>query len=452
MQNSYPVGQAPWEIQGGSAPQSFPVGQAPWETDIPVSEQPKKRFGRKVVDFFTDQYQGVAKAGGALAPTFTSTQAIQAGQSAGQLIQQARKLPLGDPRRRQLLETANRFTTGAQGQAQQRLEEIPTTGKAATDIALTAADILTAGTYGKAALGLKTLKLGKAVPSVIAGAEKIGEKVTTRLGARSAQKANTKIVEIVSPKLTAKETGEQVAKLGTTKTGLFGKIALKVDPYVQKVADTVQKYVPKFNPRKTISENLNATKDSVKQIAIELKDAVIKSGKDKLYTFKELASKMDSVVKPIVIKSDAVLSRQFNLAKEAALKIARQKGGKVSNLLDARKAFDDLVEKEFPNLYDNASKPMRAAITSMRDVMNDFIAENVEDVAFKESLKIQRQLFRAIENMAEKIAAGPVKEIGTTALKRFGLRHPLIKSIGRNIGIGAVGGGAVYGGIRKLGE
>lgn len=42
MAQSFPVGQAPWETQGGtaSAPTSFPVGQAPWETGASTTPTP----------------------------------------------------------------------------------------------------------------------------------------------------------------------------------------------------------------------------------------------------------------------------------------------------------------------------------------------------------------------------------------------------------------------------
>lgn len=284
---------------------------------------------------------------------------------------------------------------------------------------------------------------GKAIATAT---EKLGQKITEPLAKRAGEKVFNKIVEVVSPKLTAKETAGAAVNRGTTKA--FGKIKLAVDPYIEEVASTVKRLVPDFNPSKTIAENLNTTRKVVYEIADDLKQQVIKSGKDKIYTFKELAKKMDTVAKPIVIKSDKVLSRQFDLAKEAALKYAKQKGGKISDLFDARKAFDDAVKNEFPNLYDNASKPMRAAITSMRKVMNDFIADNVKDVAFKESLTNQSHLFKAIENMAEKIASGAEKEIGTTAIKRFTAKYPGTTSVLK--GAGFVGGG--YLGGRATGE
>lgn len=258
--------------------------------------------------------------------------------------------------------------------------------------------------------------------------------------APSAEKTAQATLEAISPKLTAKETADAIANRGGTKTGLLGKIKANIDPTLKKVADAVSKYVPDFNPKATYTENVNATRNAVYKMADDLKTQVANSGKDIIYPFKELASKMNAVEKPIAIKSDTTLNNQFTLAKNAALKIAKESGGKISDLLDARKSFDSLVQKQFPNLYDKANAPMRSAITSMRNVMNDFIADKLPDVAYKDSLSAQSNLFTAIDNMSEK-AAGEVNtnvlQRATTAVKN----HPLVS------GLGAA---ALYGEAKKI--
>mgnify|MGYP001562926489 CR=1 FL=1 len=45
--------------------------------------------------------------------------------------------------------------------------------------------------------------------------------------------------------------------------------------------------------------------------------------------------------------------------------------------------------------------------------------------------------------MAEKIASGEAKEIGTTAARRFARRHPVVTKLGK--GAGYVGGGYLLG-------
>lgn len=241
----------------------------------------------------------------------------------------------------------------------------------------------------------------------------------------SAEKTAASVLDMISPKLTAKEKAAAAASRGTTKSGLLGNVKLNPDAYMKKVADSVRKYVPNFNPSKTFSENLNATKNAVSGMAEKLKADVIASGKDIIFPFKQLASQMASVEKPIAIKADTTLNRQFDLAREAAMKIVQKNGGTVSSLFDSRKEFDQLVEKQFPNLYDKENAPMRAAITSMRNVMNDFIGSQLPDIAFKDSLTAQSHLFTAIDNLSEKAA----EEVGTNVLTRAAdavKNHPIV--------------------------
>lgn len=255
----------------------------------------------------------------------------------------------------------------------------------------------------------------------------------------------SKIAEDVSPKLTPTRTAEAVASGGTTKTPILGTIKPTITKQVQKVADTVQKYVPNFDSYKTFSDKVNATRTVVNGMADDLKKQVVASGQDKFYSFRELNSKLARVDKPIAIKSDATLSRQFDLARQAAVKIAQEKGGKISSLFDARKQFDTLVQKEFPNLYDKENAPMRNAITAIRSTMNDFIAQNLPNVAFKQSLSNQNHLLTAIENLSEKA----VGEVGTSRVGRaaaFVKNHP----VGSAIGGAAAGAGAIIGGNQVL--
>lgn len=234
-----------------------------------------------------------------------------------------------------------------------------------------------------------------------------------------------KILEAISPKMTARETAAAIASRGGKKTGLLRTITANVDPELQKIAKTVQEHVPNFNPSGTATENVNAVHNRVYQMADELKQRIAQDGRDIIFPYKELAAKMSAVEKPIAIKSDKVLANQFELAKQSALKIVKNSGGKISNLLDARKEFDQLVSKQFPTLYDRANAPMRSAITGIRNAMNDFIEDKMPDVGYKESLKAQSQLLRAVDNLSEKAA----EEVGTTGLNRLADKHPLITGV-----------------------
>lgn len=236
------------------------------------------------------------------------------------------------------------------------------------------------------------------------------------------------VLDAVTPKMTAKETGEAIASRGGTKTGILGKIQAKPDPKMKEVADAVQNYVPKFNPKSSLTENVNATRDAVYGMADNLKQQVIQSGKDVIYPFKELASKIDDAEEPISLKGTP-FEKQIAPIKKAALQIAQKNGGNISSLFDTRKEFDALVNKTYPNLWDKENAPMRNAVTAVRNSINDFIAEKLPDVGFKDSLHTQSKLFTAIDNMSEKAA----KEVGTNVIDRTTgaiKKHPVLSALG----------------------
>lgn len=273
------------------------------------------------------------------------------------------------------------------------------------------------------------------------------EAIASGVGKALGKDALQSTIEDISPGVNAKTAASQAEKYGLQQSLLSGKITSTASPINRTIAETVTKYVPGFDKLKTFTEKLNSTREAAYKLADDLKQAVIQSGADKIYSFKELNSRLRNIVKPIAIRADTTLSRQFDMARNAAIKIAREKGGTISSLFDARKAFDDLVSKEFPNLYDRANAPMRNAITAIRREMNDFVAEQLPDVGFKESLQAQSHLWDAIGNIAPKA----VDEIGTTRIGRFASNHPLVGGLIKTVGKGLVEGSGAGAAIRTLG-
>ena len=296
------------------------------------------------------------------------------------------------------------------------------------------------GAVGNIVGAAATLEGGSAVKDIVESG------VSKALG----KNAIESVISDVAPELTGKAGVKNVAKQGLMKTAITGEIKPIVDKATTELGQIVVDNVPKFTKLATFADKVNATREAVYSMADKLKTGVINSGKDIIYPFKELAAKMNGLEPSIAIKSDSILQNQFNLAKEAALKIAKEKGGTISSLFDARKAFDDLVAKQFPNLYDRLNTPMRDAITSMRRAMNDFIAEKLPaGSGFIDSLKIQSRLFDAIDNMAPKA----FNEIGSTRFSRFAGNHPVISNLLKKGATGAAitaGGGALYGGYKTL--
>lgn len=268
---------------------------------------------------------------------------------------------------------------------------------------------------------------------------------------RTIGSATDAVAETIAPKLTAKETAQAITQRGTSKKGLLRTTVLNEDPKIKEIADVIKKNVPKFNPSKPLLHNIVETQNVVSQMARDLKRQVIKGGEDRIYSFKELQSKLNSIERPLLIASDTNLNNAYKRVIAKAVEIAKTKGGKVSNLLDARQEFDSFVKKQFPNLYSSDTlTPMRSAIKDIRNTITDFTAENLPaDIGLKQSLLTQHQLINAIENMAEKASSGQAKEIGTNALTRLGDKHPLIKGLITKGGR-AVAEGAGFGAVTRL--
>jgi hypothetical protein len=311
-----------------------------------------------------------------------------------------------------------------------------------------AADVLGAGTYGKAAKGAEFGKLlPKAAPSVLTKATDAADAakaLLTKSPEKVAATQGAKVADVVAPKMSARETADALAARGGTKTGILGTIKANPDPAVKRIAETVTKYVPDFSPKKSLVENINVTKTAASSMAKDLKAKVIDSGQDRIYSFKELGAALNKLPKPTLLVGD--MEQVYGKVVNKAMEIARSNGGKVSDLFQARKEFDDFVSQEFPNLYSSDTlTPMRSAIKNVRNAMTDFTAEHLpEDVGLHESLTHQSRLLQAIENMSEKAASGADKEVGTNALERGGAflrKHPVI---------GAAAGAAGYEEAKKL--
>lgn len=251
------------------------------------------------------------------------------------------------------------------------------------------------------------------------------------------------VLEAVSPALTPKRMAEAIETRGVEKKGLLRDIAIKPDPYDVKVADAVKSSVAGFNPNKPFIDNISATQTVVGNMAKQLKQKVNELGKDRIYSYRELAANLNAIERPLLIATDTTLNNAYNRVIAKAIEIAKKKGGKVPALLDTRQEFDQFVRKQFPNLYSSDTlTPMRQAIKDVRNAITDFTVKNLpEGAGLKESLLTQHQLITAIENMAEKASKGAGKEIGTNAFERQGLTKGLFKE-GLKLGANSIGLGA----------
>jgi hypothetical protein len=331
----------------------------------------------------------------------------------------------------------------------QKLEDVyPALKKSGLDLGIdivgTAADVLSAGTYGAATAEMKAGELAakKAAPTLI---EKPIEAVSEKMAANKA----AKITEMVSPRLSASEA-EKVG--ATTPKGFLGKISAVVTDRTKQVYQAVKDIV---DPAKTFTENANKVEKAIGDEATKLKSAIKAS--DHPYTFKELQSTLKSIDIPEFIKTgEKTVQDKAGRIIDKFMEIAKSKDGTVSSLLDARKEFDIWIKKEYPKVFDEGGNAIQSLVKNVRTAANDFIAKNVPEAGVKESLKLQNLMYDAADNLWEKMARGAptsAGEIGTNRFGRFFAKHPIIKKAAQAIGIGAagaIGAGGVYEGGKDI--
>lgn len=274
--------------------------------------------------------------------------------------------------------------------------------------------------------------------SLAKGVIRLGKKGLAKTGI---QEAKDEVLDIVTPKMSSKEL-QSAIKSGKGKTsGMIKNVSIEPSEKIKKAADTVRDII---DPNKTLVENVNTVKTALSNEAENLKNQIIQ--KDHPYVFKQLQSRLNKVQKPISVKANTIWNKQFDLVKKAAIDIAKKQGGKVSSLLEARKIFDDLVEKEIPNLYSATETPMKEAVKKIRREMNEFISDNLpEGTGFKESLARQSSMYDAIDGMASKA----VEEVGTNIITRVAKRNPVKAGLVKR-GIETAGAGGILKGLGIL--
>ncbi len=175
-------------------------------------------------------------------------------------------------------------------------------------------------------------------------------------------------------------------------------------------------------------------------------------------SFSDTINKMKALPKPIMLKSDPVLAKSYDLAIqrfEDVLKSMPKEDW--ANLLKARKMFDSIVRDEFPNLYKaSTSTPLGKAIKAVREVPNEVLDEAIglwknkagqtvartvtqganwltktEAGLVKQSLNKQSLLSSAKEVLEKK--AKKLEKAGSTKLSRYLQRNPMVKNIWRNV-------------------
>lgn len=264
---------------------------------------------------------------------------------------------------------------------------------------------------------------------------------------RAERKAIEKALEIVKPTLSAKE---QVKAFGQNRgrfQGLSRKVTVGATSKDVDVAEAAAPFVKKGNH----FDNIQRLSEEVGRSSDELREGLRSS--NAIWNRNELKSVLNKVEKPITVKSDKTLSNQAEYLKQAALDLAEKANKKTEGILDLRQQLDDLINQEFPNIYDKDLTPMRLYVRQFRQALNDFGASKMPNgmlpngKSVKDTWRYQHLLITAKDNIAEKAPS-----IGSTVAKRFGEKYPTLKKVGgvaAGIGISSAVGAGVYGALGR---
>lgn len=317
------------------------------------------------------------------------------------------------------------------GEAVKGLEKV--VGKGAQKVAETETGQNVIGAYQKLPQNVRdNIGAGAEIASAIPVLKGLGAvKNMAKGGLRTALKGSTDdVLEAVAKDLGPKARSKAVLQRGTEKKGLLGEVRIKPDAREVDIADAVRRNVPKFDPSKPL-ENIHETQQVVSKMSKDLKTKVKAEAGDRIYPKRELVSRLRNIERPDLLASDAVLDGAYNRLINRLESMLTKRPGKVDDLLDLRKEFDDIVKKQYPDLYASERlTPIRQAIGDIREEITRFTAENLPDGAgFRDSLLTQHKLLKAMENIAEKATKGSGQEIGSNALSRFGDNHPIVKGL-----------------------
>lgn len=250
---------------------------------------------------------------------------------------------------------------------------------------------------------------------------------------------NTKIWNLIQPKLTSLEQSEAV-KSGQIFKTLTGKIKQTPDP---EMINATRSYLKTTEPIKATGQL---------QVGIAKEANMLRGGlrqSKAIWNKNELIGAINKIEKPHLLSGD--VEKAFTKTLQATLKESEKSSKTLEGLLDVRQKFDRIVAKQYPKLYESDTlSPIKIAVKETRRAINKLIEAKLPDTAqkaeFINSLRKQSLLYDAIDNVATK-----VPKVGSTALSRWAKSHTgLIK--GLKWGITGASAGLGIKSLQDLGE
>lgn len=264
------------------------------------------------------------------------------------------------------------------------------------------------------------------------------KQVITKTPEQIAAKQSDFVDKLILPEMNAKATATAI-KTGKVaeNTALTGtRDVSQTIPNFDKIKTSVEQ-VPGISSKNTFLQNSNLIHNEISNVAENLKSELQNKGSFTPAQFNKYMSGVKTTLSenPLIVgdaeKTATKLISKFN-------SLVKDNGYTPAGLLEARKGLDAWMSAQKGNVFNPATESaVSTALRAIRQGGNDFLASRVPDVAVKDMLEHQSNLYRAIEAIAPKAA----KE-GPNGFQRWISAHPrLVKAA--KYGASAVVGGEV---------
>lgn len=322
------------------------------------------------------------------------------------------------------------------------LKDTTVEGKGVQDILKADNTAQKLGGYAETALELGVAGV-KAIPAARKGFRILAEKIFTGKALTEEERLIQSTLDIVRPTLNKIEKeGAIAAGRGETK-GILKKTVIRPSQRELEIADTVKEIV---DPTNDIITNVKNVRGEIARVGQEvetgLKQVKIPVNNSEFKSYINQAKSESEVL----FGGDKALESSYDaVAAEMERQLAKQEQT-LDGVLAARKEFDKVIEKKFPNLLSGQAGDniKRNAVLDIRRQANDFIADHLPDGhPFKDLLRKQSLMYEAVDNMA----VNGAKQVGTSVVSRTAkkvLKNPLVQ--------GVVGGGVTAAGLKLLGD
>lgn len=420
----------------------------------------------KVGKFLTGAEQGLAKNAAAIFGTqqLTPEQAAEFNKQANQLIMMAKKHPEGSARRTQLLEQAKQTSRIAAGMADDTMENLPTSKEVIGNVAGVGLDLVTAGTYGNAAKGLKAGQLATKAPTAISkvaqgvdkgqgfirgayqGAKasaKVGAPIGAAYGAVAGLQSNQDLGGIAkSAGLGALTGGAIGGALGGLGGGISGRsLAKRTQLAIDKRAAELSKLESGNAPLRRTIAAAKAKGIDVKNIVAQtdlLQDAVDKTGTIRTTQEGGAVAQLNDFIKPqedvitnLIEKEGSTISlKEIESKLKRAVMDSGVQGGALTRALKN-------VEDDIAGYAIKADKQGNVPLSLVHSAKVDKYA-NINYLN-PESKRVDKVIAKKLKEIVEEKSSANVKALNAELARHYAVLGFLEKLDGKKVAGGKLG-------------